>query len=340
MLPQVRLQPFYPGQMGVDGSDVQRGLRWDSAGIVLFVDTNHPGASDAADGTDPENPLETINGAITRLTAHQTAEGRMLRGSWIVLAPGTYSESVTTPVATDHVTVIGGGAYGSTPTQTTWASDSDDDPCLIVASWDWRFKGIRFRSPLNVPSVVLARGADAPWGAAGYDGANTVIENCWFLGNMTGMGGLALHGAPYGCIIRDNWFYYHNNVGNTAYGISVTSAGTANPYMYRIERNYFAENDNHITRAGGVGSFNVSLIANNIFMTGSQVPVSGGIYMDLRAGTLGMNTVTGNILSGTYSNAGGYYANAANPGNWVGNISEDVASPQVGDNGSTVAVPV
>ena len=73
VLPQIRLQPWYPGQMGVSGSDVQRGLRWDSQGIVLFVDENHPNATADADGTDPENPLTTIQLAITRLTNFATA---------------------------------------------------------------------------------------------------------------------------------------------------------------------------------------------------------------------------------------------------------------------------
>ena len=37
-LPQIRLQPWYPGQMGVDGSDVPRGIRWSPTSIVLYVD--------------------------------------------------------------------------------------------------------------------------------------------------------------------------------------------------------------------------------------------------------------------------------------------------------------
>jgi len=336
MLPVIRQQPFYPGQAGVGGSDVERGLRERSEGIVLFVDTNHPMATDAGDGTDPENPLLTITGAMTRLTALQTAIGKTLIGSVIVIAPGTYAESVTTPTGTDYVTVIGGGSNDMSP---SWTSGSADLPCLIVASHCWRFTGIRFHSPLNVPSVVLSRGADVPWGTAGNDAASTTIDHCMFLGNLTGMGGLAFHGAPALCFIRDNWFYYHNNAGNTAYGISVTSAGSANPYMCRIERNMFVENDNHITRAGGIGSFNVSMFLNNTFMTGSQVPTTGGVYLDLRAGTLGMNTVNGNVFPGDYSNTGGYYANAAAPGNWVGNMAEDVLEAQVADNGFTIAPP-
>ena len=56
-LPQVRQAILYQGQVGVPGSDVPRGLRTSPAGIVLFVDANHPNATATADGTDPENPL-------------------------------------------------------------------------------------------------------------------------------------------------------------------------------------------------------------------------------------------------------------------------------------------
>ena len=61
--------------------------------------------------------------------------------------------------------------------------------------------------------------------------------------------------------------------------------------------------------------------------------------LDLRGGSQGENIVVGNSFSGDYSNTGGYYANAANPGNWVGNVAEDVLEAEVADNGFTVAVP-
>ena len=40
-----------------------------------------------------------------------------------------------------------------------------------------------------------------------------------------------------------------------------------------------------------------------------------------------------------YSQAGGFYANAGNPGGWAGNVSQDTAEAEVGDNGWTIAVP-
>jgi len=61
--------------------------------------------------------------------------------------------------------------------------------------------------------------------------------------------------------------------------------------------------------------------------------------LDLRGGSQGKNIVVGNHFCGDYSNTGGYYANAASPGNWTGNFAEDVAEAEVGDNSLTIAAP-
>jgi len=62
-------------------------------------------------------------------------------------------------------------------------------------------------------------------------------------------------------------------------------------------------------------------------------------YINLGTGSFGYNQVVGNYFDGDYSNTGGYYANAANPGMWVGNIAEDVAEAEVADNGFTILPP-
>jgi len=69
-LPLIRLEPFFPGQLGVHGSDTPRGLRYASEGNVYWVNNAHPDSSDAHDGTDPEHPLATITQAIANCTAN------------------------------------------------------------------------------------------------------------------------------------------------------------------------------------------------------------------------------------------------------------------------------
>ena len=87
-LPLIRQTPFYSGQMGVDGSDVPLGMRWGTTAITMWVDPDHADAGDAHDGTDPEHPLETIQQAITTLTAHQNGNQR------IPLLPNLRSDDV------------------------------------------------------------------------------------------------------------------------------------------------------------------------------------------------------------------------------------------------------
>ena len=128
-LPQIRQQPWYPGQLGVPGSDVQRGLRWETTGITLFVDPDSNNDSDAADGTDPENPLTTIQQAVTTLVAHQTAMGCSLAGSTIVCAGAAYTESVTIPITIDNCRLLAGGPTWHRP---SWASGAAGTPCLTV----------------------------------------------------------------------------------------------------------------------------------------------------------------------------------------------------------------
>ena len=105
--------------------------------------------------------------------------------------------------------------------------------------------------------------------------------------------------------------------------------------MCYIQGNTFLENENHIV--SNARGFNVSVIADNIFHEG--VLIAATLMVDLRGGSRGENIVTRNIFKGDYSNTGGYYANAANPGMWIGNIAEDIAEAEVGDNGFTIAVP-
>jgi len=70
-LPLVRLTPFYPGQIGILGSDNALGLRTMPYGKVLYVNNGHAGAANGNAGTDPEYPLLTITEAIVKATAGQ-----------------------------------------------------------------------------------------------------------------------------------------------------------------------------------------------------------------------------------------------------------------------------
>ena len=199
----------------------------------------------------------------------------------------------------------------------------------MLGAVGWRITGFRFYVPSAAAGIVVPC-TQAPYGASAI-GIRTVIDNCYFDGSVyTGLYGIDLHGAPYNVNIINNIFAFMN--GGTSFGIASTNTGYADAYRAYIANNWFHESD------GGIdASLNVSVVANNIFQDGGVTTMT--TPLDLRAGTRGENVVTGNVFGGDYSNTGGYYANAANPGNWVGNVAEDVAEAEVGDNGFTIAVP-
>lgn len=332
MLPQIRLQPWYPGQFGVPGSDVPRGLRWRSSGVVFYVDTNHPNATAFADGTDPENPISTITNAFARLAAFHAEASISAVNSVIVIAPGTYTESINIAQTTypDYCTILGGG---NDRYPVIWQPLTAD--ALTIDAYGWLVDGIHFLPGATGAGVKLTRTA----GTAGAEG--TVIQNCFFNGGWgTGLYGVELEGAPANVSILGCRFA---EFGSDSPAITVTDTSTADPYQTHIIGNTFQECDEYIAR-DCAGGWNQTLIAQNFFPDATHDAVFPGgadgtdMFIDMRAGKHGYNTVTGNCLGGTYSNAGGYYAGVAD--NWIGNIAEDVASPQVGDNGFTIALPV
>lgn len=73
--PLTRLNPWYPGQMGVPGAWTDTGVRTHPTGTVFYVDPNYPGASDQRDGTDPTDPLATIAAAVSKCEAYPGKAG-------------------------------------------------------------------------------------------------------------------------------------------------------------------------------------------------------------------------------------------------------------------------
>lgn len=331
MLPQVRQQILYQGQFGVPGSDVQRGLRWESSGIVLFVDDNHPNASATADGTDPENPLTTIAAAITRLTSFATSLSISLEGSVIVVAEeATIAETVIIPpTAPKNCTLMGAGSTRNGP---TWTAATAAGTALTIRQEGWTVEGFHFVAGAAGTSILLQ------WvPGSSYVGYRGVIRNNHFDGAWAGLYGINFYGAPYDVWIYGNEFREYRRADTTAAAITVTDSSEANPYMCVVQDNVFWENENHIVNLGAVRGFNNSIFRGNVFNEG--VLIAATLILDLRGGSRGENIVTGNIFPGDYSNTGGYYANAANPGNWNGNMAEDVAEAETADNGWTIAPP-
>jgi hypothetical protein len=196
----------------------------------------------------------------------------------------------------------------------------------------WVIDGIEFECPSAASGVRLE---EVP--ASSYTAYKTVIQNCVFDGLWSGLYGIDFYGAPHRVCVYNNWFVEMNNGGNTAFCIYVTDSTHTNPYQCEVIGNRFMDSDNYVGSLGSIRGFNVSLFKDNVFEDG--VLLTPAMMLDLRGGSRGYNIVTGNYCGRAYTNASGYYANAATPNFcWVGNIAEPTPAT-VADNGLTIAVP-
>ena len=321
----LKAPPWFHDGMGVPGADTDDGLRMTPSARTIYVSNTHPSGSLTNDGTDPENPCSTIVTGIARMAL---ANGGQV-GDQLVIAAGDYAESIQVGLDThpSYCHIRGEVPHRFRP---QWASvDGTATPAAILGCLGWTVSSIRFVCPTGIDAVVIPN-TQAPY-TANDVGIRTHIISCYFDGQLTGLSGINLHGAPYDVQIEDCLFSNIANAGNTALAIRSTNTGFANPRAIRLLNNDFYDCDAYV-----VLSLNGSIVKGNTFNSST---LGGAAMLDLRGGTLGENVVVGNYLGGDYSNTGGYYANAGNPGNWVGNFAEDVAEGEVGDNGITVAVP-
>jgi len=320
-LPVLRQTQFFPGQLGVPGSDTDLGIRATPGGVVLYVDENHPGATAFNDGTDPLNPLTTITAAI--------AKPFFTAGSVIVVgANATLVESVVIPAtAPQGCSIIGvsNGTYCP-----TWTAAVNTGTALTINQQNWRISGIKFDLPAHGQSITLN------WDATN-NGSNTMIDHCQFMGGYAGHFGITAVGAPYAVCIADCEFAEILQGAQLGAAIYFGLTPTADPLMWRIERNIFWDNDNHITSLNADHGLNTSIIKDNLFYDGEGIPTV--LKLDLRGGSLGHNIVVGNYFAGDYSNAGGYYDSGAQASEWVGNWSADIAEAEVSDACTTILPP-
>jgi len=327
---------YHEGREGVWGfvgtSAEARMVRGDTQ--IFYVDNGHTLAADTNDGVDPDAPFSTIQGLIDRTVAYNAGTGTrqpVLEAHDTIYVSGDVSEAVTIPGANvpTYVSIIGAGNGRHTP---TWGSGAAASNCLTIRREGWRISGFTFECPASAAGIQLQTSA-----ANTYDAYKTIIDNCVFDGLWAGLYGIDFNGGVHRAGIYDNWFVEMNQGGDAAFCIYVTDSTDSNPYQCEIIGNRFMDSDNYIGSLGSARAFNVSLFKNNVFEDG--VLLTPAMMLDLRGGSRGYNIVTGNYFGRAYTNASGYYANAATPNScWVGNIAEPTPAA-VADNGWTIAVP-
>lgn len=326
-IPVTRLTPWYPGQLGIPGSDNSLGIRVASGGIVLYVDDSHANANDSNDGTNPDGPKATIQSAISSTF--------LVENSVIVVGGGaTLTESaIIANSSPEQCTIIGVGNEQWGP---SWTSAAAAENALTIRQSGWTIANIRFHPHTAAAGILLEHD-----GGVTTNSDRTRIINCDFDAMWSGLYGIHSTGSPDQVFVEGCRFHEFDSGGaaNNAAAIYLGLTPFASPYLWVIRNNVFQDNDRHIAQVDALRGGNGCLIEGNRFMAPVNNANGTATYLDMRGGTLGLNTVVGNFFGGDYSNTGGYWANAAAPGSWVGNVAEDVAEAEVADNGWTIAPP-
>jgi len=101
--------------MGVPGSTNAEGLRLTPSGTMVFVDANHPEASDDNDGFDPSHPMLTLQAGINRaryIPGTTTIDSDKNHEAVVLVAPGHYNEAIAFSGYNVHVIGLGSPVPG------------------------------------------------------------------------------------------------------------------------------------------------------------------------------------------------------------------------------------
>lgn len=258
--------------------------------------------SDGYSGTSPTSPFLTMAKAFT-----------VVSDGDVINFTGKITEQLVTPVQVFDVWVNGCGNRprhaDSTPAGGQYAASQWAPPAsgavvgqatVRVLQQGWRFSNILFTmESATAAGIEIVRNAGA--GDLERDASHCSIYGCRFAGAGVGIrSGVAgtFTEIPFNVLVQNNIFY-----GNTT-GIS-DAIGT-NAWV--IQENFFNTCTNAITMRLGGGLIKGNTIGS---FTTNGIVLTGGA---------GLNQITMNTLSGTYSNVGGYTTANAND-NWYGNAT-------------------
>lgn len=270
---------------------VQGGLKIGIGGVDLpvtnyFVDGTLGKSGNRGLGWGANNALDTIAGAMTKVTALAT-RGR----ARIYVAPAAYSEAVSTPTNTAgaHCALIGVNPLDVCHGAVYWASGATGSDCLTVLARGWRVSGFEFECPTSAAGVKL----DSTNGNANY----TQIDGCHFTGGKYGIDAI---GAPNYAQIKSNLF----SLLQTAGAVAIGATAGANCNVWLVEDNLFVANINHIVFVAASAPYSGTWRYNTLHDTW----VPGGSVtsaMDLTT-SAASNVIYHNFFGGTFSISGGY----------------------------------
>lgn len=300
-----------PGRAATGAPGISTGVN-SLVGNTWFIDT--VSGSDGYDGNSPQQPLQTMTAAFARLKSGDVVNFR-----------GKLVEQLVTPVNVFDVWVNGlgnrprhadatpvGGQYAASQWAPPASGGVAAQATLRVLQQGWRFTNFLMTAlDINAACLEIVRNAGA--GDLERDASHAQVLGMRFSGAGVGIRGGATSFTEIPYNVEVGWSQFDNMT------YAMRAAIECN--QWNIHDNVFAPNTNQITMAARNFA-----IQNNLIGAFTASGNSGGI--DLRGGS-GLNVITKNLLSGTYSNAGGYFAANANDtwyGNW-GSTSPTVSDP-------------
>lgn len=271
--PLTRLNPWYPGQIGVEGGWTETGLRQHSTGAIFWVDPNCPYAEDRQDGTDPEHPMATVAAALTKCQPYRgDVVAVMANNAWHYrkaadgyLAPVAEEVTITTP----GVRLVGVSPSGSPGVP--WYIPTSGGTAVTVRALDVLIEGFAFMGNVIIGGTAIDALYNVPVGT--LHGESMTVRHCFFDWEVDT--GISLT-HNYFTQIHDNWFgecdVYHIWVDITAapcnalriYNNYFNTAGTTSCFLEQVTwsqvfNNWYFDT----TVAGGAAKANAFITTNN-----------------------------------------------------------------------------
>jgi hypothetical protein len=317
--PLTRFPTLWPGQMGVPGTDHDRGERMHCTGEVFYVDPNFPGVSDLRDGTSPTDPLATVGAALTKCEPYRgDVIAVMHSGYWTYGDPTEdnfipVQEAVT--VSVPGVRIVGVAPSGSLGVP--WVSAANNAVCITINALDVVVEGFCFWEQTYTGTTAIL----AQWNAPTYFGENVTVRHNYF------------YGVAYGIQFDYSWNnYIEDNRFDT-----VGTAAIHNPSVYgepdylTIRRNVFVNNAADINLPGTdscliEGNRFLSATAAIVLLAGDANTIHANTIQGSPAGTNNYINLTGgasNLVSDNYlaCTIAQYDVTCSDStsGSWVGN---------------------
>lgn len=281
-VPLQRLNPWYPGQFGVPGTDSDTGLRTNYEGTVFYVDPNATGVSDSRDGTDPTEPLQTVAAALTKCQAYRgDVIAVMANGRWQY---GEHQYRQTAIVEEVTVDVPGVRIVGLAPSSSLgvyWEPTQNDGVCITVVALDVTIEGFCFSNP----NYTGGTGIFAEWDGTNTYGENMVVRHCYFGEDL-----------DYGIQLDYSWYNWIHDCYFESIGTAAIFNADVNgdPDYLVVERCHFIDNTAAIKLPDAA---NCHIISNWI----QGDPTVAGSYIDLTDAANNDNIVADNWLASTHA---------------------------------------